>query len=261
MRFHPLLRALALGLAVLMTVAPVAAVASSHSEAPGTSKDRLIDDTDLYAWVSPDAPDMVTIVGNWIPLIEPNGGPNFAAFDDDADYYINIDNVGDARHHIRFEFEFKTTSGNGKTFLYNTGPVNALTDATLNVRQTYTVTRYDNGAPTVLASSSRTDPSYCDSMYCGLYETAHFPEIAPAVGSSSPASIFTNVVFPVAFAPTTPTTSPFRSTPPSTSSVNPSYDFVSFPKWTSGSAAQVRPGGRGSNRIGRSRKRMFSSFM
>src|SRR2546427_220469 len=90
-----------------------ATIASGRSEAPGTSRDRLIDDTDLYAWIASDAPDMVTIVGNWVPLIEPNSGPNFASFDDAADYYINIDNVGDARRHIRFEFDFKTTRLNG----------------------------------------------------------------------------------------------------------------------------------------------------
>ena len=182
MRFHPLLRALALGLAVQMAVAPVAAVASSHSEAPGTSKDRLIDDTDLYAWVSPDAPDMVTIVGNWIPLIEPNGGPNFAAFDDNADYYINIDNVGDARHHIRFEFEFKTTRGNGNTFLYNTGPVNALTDATLNVRQTYTVTRFDNGVATVLASDVPVAPNHVGPASMPHYNDLAQSAVTPLAG-------------------------------------------------------------------------------
>src|SRR6516165_1170450 len=84
-------------------LAPATALASSHSEAPGTSKDRLADDTDLYAWVAADAPGAVTIVGNWVPLIEPNSGPNFAGFDDNAHYYINVDNVGDAKKHLRFE--------------------------------------------------------------------------------------------------------------------------------------------------------------
>jgi hypothetical protein len=130
--------------------------ASSHSEAPGTSKDRLADDTDLYAWVAKDAPNAVTIVGNWVPLIEPNSGPNFASFDDDVTYYINIDNVGDAKKHIRYEFEFKTTRQTGATFLYNVGQVTSLDDPDLNVRQTYTLTRIDvvGGVeqPTVLGS-------------------------------------------------------------------------------------------------------------
>src|SRR5215510_5807074 len=91
---------------LLLLLSASSAFASSHSEAPGTSKDRLADDTDLYAWVANDAPDAVTIVGNWVPLIEPNSGPNFASFDDDAHYYINIDNVGDSHKHLRFEFAF-----------------------------------------------------------------------------------------------------------------------------------------------------------
>ena len=120
-----------------------AALASSHSEAPGTTKDRLADDTDLYAWVAADAPDAVTIVGNWVPLIEPNSGPNFAAFDDDAHYYINVDNVGDSKKHLRFEFTFTTTRQNQNTFLYNTGVVTSLNDPDLNVRQSWTLTRVD----------------------------------------------------------------------------------------------------------------------
>jgi hypothetical protein len=122
---------------------PYGALASSHSEAPGTNKDRLADDTDLYAWVAKDATDAVTFVGNWVPLIEPNSGPNFASFDDDASYYINIDNIGDGRKHIRFEFDFTTTRQTGATFLYNTGQVTALDDPDLNVRQTFTLTRVD----------------------------------------------------------------------------------------------------------------------
>ena len=88
--------ATATAITLLAGFAPAPAGASSHSEAPGTSKDRLIDDTDLYAWVANDAPGAVTIVGNWVPLIEPNSGPNFASFDDEAHYYINVDNVGDS---------------------------------------------------------------------------------------------------------------------------------------------------------------------
>ena len=128
------------------SLVPAAVFASSHSEAPGTSKDRLADDTDLYAWVAPDAPNAVTFVGNWVPLIEPNSGPNFVSFDDNASYYINIDNVGNAKKHIRYEFKFNTTRQNPNTFLFNTGVVNSLTDPNLNVRQTYTMTRIVNGS-------------------------------------------------------------------------------------------------------------------
>jgi len=138
--------ALVLAIAWIASLAAAPAGASSHSEAPGTSKDRLIDDTDLYAFVANDAPDAVTIVGNWVPLIEPNSGPNFVSFDDDAHYYINVDNVGDAHKHVRFELGFHTTRQNPNTFLYNTGPVTSLTDPDLNVRQTWTLTRIDIGA-------------------------------------------------------------------------------------------------------------------
>ncbi len=142
------------GLALALLISPSASRASSHSEAPGTSKDRLADDTDLYAWIANDAPDAVTIVGNWVPLIEPASGPNFASFDDEAHYYINIDNVGDSKKHIRFEFTFHTTRRNEGTFLYNTGPVSSLTDPNLNVVQTWTLTRVnvDTGNETVLGS-------------------------------------------------------------------------------------------------------------
>lgn len=138
---------------------PAAAFASSHSEAPGTSKDRLADDTDLYAWVAADAPDAVTIVGNWAPMLEPNGGPNFAGFDDEAKYYINIDNVGDATAHIRYEFTFRTERSNPNTFLYNLGQVTSLNDPDLNVRQFATITRWDNGTPTVLATDIQVAPN------------------------------------------------------------------------------------------------------
>jgi hypothetical protein len=137
------LAALFMGVALSAALAHTPAMASSHSEAPGTSKDRLADDTDLYAWVANDAPDAVTIVGDWVPLIEPNSGPNFASFDDNATYYMNVDNVGDARKHVRFEFSFATTRQNQDTFLYNTGVVTSLTDPDLNVRQAWTLKRID----------------------------------------------------------------------------------------------------------------------
>ena len=147
---------IAASVGLLAVLGSVPAGASSHSEAPGTSKDRLADDTDLYAWVAGDAPHAVTIVGNWVPLIEPNSGPNFASFDDNASYYINVDNVGDSHKHIRFEFTFHTTRQNDATFLYNTGPVTSLDDPDLNVRQTWTLTRIDvdSNQETVLGTGS-----------------------------------------------------------------------------------------------------------
>lgn len=169
--------------AALAAWAPAPARASSHSEAPGTSKDRLIDDTDLYAFVASDAPNAVTIVGNWVPLIEPNSGPNFVSFDDDAHYYMNVDNVGDARKHVRFEFGFHTTRQNPNTFLYNTGPVASLTDPNLNVRQTWTLNRidvdYSSGSPVetrTLLGSGQVAPAFVGPVsmpsYAALAQSA-----------------------------------------------------------------------------------------
>ena len=120
---------------------PDSAVASSHREAPVIADDPAADNTDLYAFRSPDRPDTVTIVANYIPLEEPAGGPNFAKFDDSVLYELKIDSDGDAAEDISYQFRFKTTVGNGNTFLYNTGQITSLADPDLNVRQTYTVTR------------------------------------------------------------------------------------------------------------------------
>ena len=92
--------ALALGaLALLMILTrapgPSAAKASSHSEAPLISQDPRADNTDLYAFVSPDDTSTVTIVANYIPLEAPASGPNFYSFDDSVLYEIKIDNNGD----------------------------------------------------------------------------------------------------------------------------------------------------------------------
>ena len=70
---------------------------SSHREAPEISKDPVADNTDVYAFVSPDKPDTVTIITNYIPLQGPAGGPNFFEFGDDVLYSIYIDNDGDAK--------------------------------------------------------------------------------------------------------------------------------------------------------------------
>src|SRR5919205_4433491 len=92
-------------------LAPQAGNASSHREAPLISNDPAADNTDLYAFVSPDKPDTVTIISCWIPLEEPAGGPNYYKFADDAPYYIYVDNVGDAKPHITYKFKFNTVVG------------------------------------------------------------------------------------------------------------------------------------------------------
>jgi Domain of unknown function (DUF4331) len=120
---------------------PEQATASSHREAPVIADDPAADNTDVYAFRSPDRPDTVTLVANYIPLEEPAGGPNFAKFDDSVLYAIKVDSDGDAEEDLSYEFRFTTTVRNGNTFLYNTGQITSLDDPDLNVRQTYTVTQ------------------------------------------------------------------------------------------------------------------------
>jgi hypothetical protein len=115
------------------------ALASSHREAPGIANDPCADNTDLYAFVSPDKPDTVTIIANYIPLEEPNGGPNFASFCPDVLYTIHVDNTGDAIDDLTFDFKFHNTINNPNTFNYNLGAIAQPNDSHQTVFQTYDV--------------------------------------------------------------------------------------------------------------------------
>ena len=104
---------------------------SSHREAPAISKDPVADNTDLYAFVSPDDPGTVTIISNYLPLEAPYGGPNFFEFGPDVRYRINIDNDGDGDADIIYEFAFETQVANPNSFLYNSGPILSIDSAEL----------------------------------------------------------------------------------------------------------------------------------
>ncbi|HKA25995.1 MAG TPA: DUF4331 domain-containing protein [Gaiellaceae bacterium] len=143
----PILVAAALGvlaLALLLILAraggPSSAFASSHSEAPLISQDPRADNTDLYAFVSPDKTNTVTMIANYIPLEQPASGPNFYSFDDTVLYEIKVDNNGDGRDDLAYQFRFHTATRNPNTFLYNTGPITSLSDPNWNRPQTYSVT-------------------------------------------------------------------------------------------------------------------------
>src|SRR5271156_5883626 len=114
---------------------------SSHREAPEISKDSVADSTDLYAFVSPDRPDTVTLIANYIPLQGPAAGPNFYEFGDDVLYEIHIDNNGDGQPDISYQFRFTTTVADPGTFLYNVGPIQSLSSANWNRKQFYSVSR------------------------------------------------------------------------------------------------------------------------
>ncbi len=131
---------------------------SSHREAPQISKDPVADSTDLYAFVSPDKHDTITLIANYIPLQLPSGGPNFYEFGDDVLYEIHIDNNGDGLADISYQFRFTTTVRDPGTFLYNTGPITSLGDTTWNRVQTYDVAVVSGGSYTGLGSGLSCPP-------------------------------------------------------------------------------------------------------
>ena len=128
-----------------VTILPTFAGGSSHREAPGISQDPTADNTDVYAFVSPDKPDTATLVANFIPFEEPAGGPNFFGFSDHVRYEIKIDNTGDGNEDIAYRFRFHTNTRQPGSFLYNGGKVvynpSTRTYNNLNVVQRYDVTK------------------------------------------------------------------------------------------------------------------------
>ncbi|MEA2219315.1 MAG: hypothetical protein QOJ35_1941 [Solirubrobacteraceae bacterium] len=116
---------------------------SSHREAPAIALDPTADNTDVYAFTASDAPGSLTVVANWIPLEDPAGGPNFFRFDDNADYYINIDNTGEGKPDVRYLFKFKTKVRDPQSFLYALPGVTGFDDPKLNIVQTYDVFKED----------------------------------------------------------------------------------------------------------------------
>jgi hypothetical protein len=148
---------------------------SSHREAPEISKDPVADSTDLYAFVSPDRPNTVTILANFIPLQGADGGPNFYEFGDDVLYAINIDNDGDGKADISYQFEFNTQVRNEETLLYNTGPITSLSSPNWNRRQFYKVTRIQGSNKQVLGKNLT-----CPPCNIGPLSTPNYPALANA---------------------------------------------------------------------------------
>jgi hypothetical protein len=148
---------------------------SSHREAPGIAKDPVADNTDTYAFVSPDQPNTVTLITNYIPLEGPAGGPNFYEFGDDVLYEIHIDNDGDAVPDVTYRFRFTTTVRNPNTFLYNTGPIASLDSPNWNRRQFFTLSRVVRGRETVLARNLS-----CPPVNIGPRSTPNYASLANA---------------------------------------------------------------------------------
>jgi hypothetical protein len=158
---------------------------SSHREAPEISKDPVADSTDLYAFVSPDDPETVTIIANYIPLEAPDGGPNFYEFGDRVLYQIHIDNTGDGQPDISYQFRFTTVNNNPDSFLYNDSPITELVPpsptSSWNRQQTYSLVRVDHGprwgGPGVVELGSGL---LCPPCNVGPLSTPNYPALAEA---------------------------------------------------------------------------------
>jgi hypothetical protein len=150
---------------------------SSHREAPEISQDPVADNTDTYAFVSPDKPDTVTILTNYIPLEAAAGGPNFYEFGTDVLYYVYISNSGTALPDITYEFRFTTEVRDVHSFLYNRGPIASLEDPNFNRRQFYTVTKTvgRKGKPKVIGRGLASPP--CN---IGPHSTPNYTALAQA---------------------------------------------------------------------------------
>src|SRR6201996_2944957 len=140
----------AVAAAVSLTLAG-AALASSHREAPFITNLPKVDASDFYLFNSYESgrTGYVTLIANYLPLQEPQGGPNYFTLDPQALYEIHVDNNGDGAEDLTFQFRFtKTTQGlavmaGTKSIpvpLSNIGPLSATSLATQNVSETYSLT-------------------------------------------------------------------------------------------------------------------------
>jgi hypothetical protein len=149
---------------------------SSHREAPEIAKDPVADSTDLYAFISPDSPNTVTLIANYIPLEGPAAGPNFYEFGDDVLYEIHIDNDGDGDSDVTYQFTFNSVNTIPSTFLYNVGPIESLDSANWNRRQYYSVTRVAGWGRSELLASNLA----CPPCNIGPLSTPNYPALASA---------------------------------------------------------------------------------
>jgi hypothetical protein len=139
--------AAAVAIAILALMLPSAVSASSHREAPLISGDPDADNTDTYFFMDPNEGGRVILLGNWIPLEEPAGGPNFSHFGEKIRYEFNVDWDGDAVEDIVYRIQFTRHVRNPDTWLQNTGPVLSPTDPNLNVYYTYKVEKIVGPSP------------------------------------------------------------------------------------------------------------------
>ncbi|MBI2565756.1 MAG: DUF4331 domain-containing protein [Candidatus Schekmanbacteria bacterium] len=152
--------------------------ASSHREAPLISLDPTADSTDTYVFLAPGDPTRVVLIASFIPFEAPEGGPNYFVFNDQNVYEIVIDNDGNAVPDVIYTLSTTTTIQNPNTFLYNTGPITAITGPELNRRQTFTLVEDMGGSFSTIFSGAaippvnigeKSTPSYQALMSSGIY--------------------------------------------------------------------------------------------
>ena len=176
---------IAISNAILAALCSATAFASSHREAPFTAANPTIDGTDFYMFraygdaatnAAAVATDSVVMIANYNPLQDPYGGPNYFALNPNALYAINIDNNGDAKPEISFQFQFKNnykgtaldTGAKDSTGaavkvaipLIVSGPLGTSgdnsADPSANRYETYTISMVVNGTSTMLTNAGQT---------------------------------------------------------------------------------------------------------
>jgi len=174
-------------MAGLMMTGSLVAHASSHREAPMIAEDQYVDNTDVYAFISPTDPNKLVIVADYVPLLLPTSGPNYYKFSDDARYEVHIDNNGDAKPDITYRWTFASQRKNGATFLYNTGAVDSLTSPNLNVTQTYTLEKIDehSGARGVIMQDVPVAPWNVGKRSFANYEQVALQAVKQVNGTSA----------------------------------------------------------------------------
>lgn len=126
-------------LGLLLLLGQLVLLGSSHREAPLIANDPLADNTDLYAFRSPDDPNTVTIIANYVPLQLPHGGPNYYQFGENVRYEIHIDNdVSTTGDDIIYRFTFDLVNEDPTTF-FN------IRLGQQNLKTTYTLERSMDG--------------------------------------------------------------------------------------------------------------------
>lgn len=144
--------------AALLAMAATTVTASSHKEAPFIAGQQRLDGTDLYMFRSyePGRENFVTIIANYIPFQDPQGGPNFNQFDSNGLYEIHVDNVGDAKEHLTYQFRFSKQTKDFKLpvngvpvripLINDLGVISDTNQDALKLTETYTVDLLTEGS-------------------------------------------------------------------------------------------------------------------